>query len=97
MRKIVPADAEHDGLRVVEGSLTGIAPRQLTAVLARRLTEEPALVLNGPRTVGKSTLLHALADRLGSPAIDSDDPATRAAVHADPGRFVSGPGEDCHE
>jgi predicted AAA+ superfamily ATPase len=55
------------------------------------LTEEPALVLNGPRTVGKSTLLHALGDRLGRPVIDCDDPATRAAVRADPGRFVSGP------
>ena len=76
----------------MNGSLTGIVPRQLTAVLARRLTEEPALVLNGPRTVGKSTLLHALAHRLGRPVIDCDDPATRAAVRADPGRFVSGPG-----
>lgn len=56
------------------------------------MTEEPALVLNGPRTVGKSTLLHALADRLGRPVIDCDDPATRAAVRADPGRFVNGPG-----
>ncbi len=73
-------------------SLTGIAPRQLTAVLTRRLAEEPAIVLNGPRTVGKSTLLHALADRLARPVIDCDDPATRAAVRNDPGRFVSGPG-----
>ncbi|MFG1605682.1 ATP-binding protein [Actinoplanes sp. NPDC049265] len=76
----------------MDGSLTGIAPRQLAAVLTRRLSEEPALVLNGPRTVGKSTLLHALADRLGRPVVDCDDPATRAAVRADPGRFVSGPG-----
>ncbi|GLY97766.1 hypothetical protein Acsp02_50200 [Actinoplanes sp. NBRC 103695] len=75
----------------MDGSLTGIAPRQLTEVLARRLTEEPALVLNGPRTVGKSTLLHELAARLGRPVIDCDDPSTRAAVRADPGRFVSGP------
>lgn len=73
-------------------SLTGIAPRQLTAVLLRRLAEEPAIVLNGPRTVGKSTLLHALANGLGRPVIDCDDPATRAAVRNDPGRFVSGPG-----
>jgi len=92
VRKIFPADAEHGSLHIVEGSLTGIAPRHLTAVLARRLAEEPALVLNGPRTVGKSTLLHALGDRLGRPVIDCDDPATRAAVRADPGRFVSGPG-----
>ena len=76
----------------MEGSLTGTAPRQLTAVLTRRLAEEPAIVLHGPRTVGKSTLLHALGDRLERPVIDCDDPATRAAVRNDPGRFVTGPG-----
>ena len=32
-------------------------PRRITEVIARRLTEEPVLVLTGPRTVGKSTLL----------------------------------------
>lgn len=75
----------------MDGSLTGLAHRQLTAVLIRRLGEEPATVLNGPRTVGKSTLLHALADRVGRVVIDCDDPATRAAVRNDPGRFVAGP------
>ena len=92
MRNVCPADAEEHSLTAMEGSLTGIAPRQLTAVLARRLAEEPALVLNGPRTVGKSTLLHGLAKRLERPVVDCDDPAVRAAVRADPGRFVSGPG-----
>jgi uncharacterized protein len=46
------------------------------------------LTVNGPRTVGKSTLLGQLAGRLGRPVIDCDDPATRSAVRADPGRFV---------
>jgi uncharacterized protein len=92
MRNFCPADAEEASLATMDGSLTGIAPRQLMAVLDRRMREEPALVLNGPRTVGKSTLLHALAERLGRPVVDCDDPATRAAVRADPGRFVSGPG-----
>ena len=55
------------------------------AVLTGRLGEEPATVLNGPRTVGKSTLLHALADRVGAVVIDCDDPATRAAVRNNPG------------
>jgi hypothetical protein len=56
--------------------------------VAARFAEEPVLVLNGPRTVGKSTLLSQLAERLGRPVIDCDDPATRSAVRADPGRFV---------
>jgi uncharacterized protein len=68
-----------------------MAERQLVGVLGRRLDEEAAIVLNGPRTVGKSTLLHALAARFGRPVLDCDDPATRAAVRSDPGRFVSGP------
>src|SRR5262249_58161109 len=75
----------------VEGSLTGLAERRLTAVLADRLREEPTVVLNGPRTAGKSTLLGAFAQRLGKKVIDCDDPATRAAVRNDPGRFVTGP------
>jgi uncharacterized protein len=40
----------------------------------------------------KSTLLHGLAKRLERPVVDCDDPAVRAAVRTDPGRFVSGPG-----
>jgi uncharacterized protein len=68
--------------------LTGLAKRRLVDVAAARFAEEPVLVLNGPRTVGKSTLLGQLADRLGRTVIDCDDPATRTAVRADPGRFV---------
>src|ERR1700733_4939219 len=68
--------------------LTGLAKRRLVDVAAARFAEEPVLVLNGPRTVGKSTLLSQLAERLGRTVIDCDDPATRAAVRADPGRFV---------
>ncbi|GAA2583313.1 ATP-binding protein [Dactylosporangium fulvum] len=76
----------------MDGALTGIADRRLTQVLADRLSEEPTVVLNGPRTVGKSTLLNVLAQRLGTAVIDCDDPATRGAVRNDPGRFVAGPG-----
>ena len=68
--------------------LTGLAKRRLVDVATARCAEEPVLVLNGPRTVGKSTLLGELAERLGRAVIDCDDPATRSAVRADPGRFV---------
>jgi uncharacterized protein len=68
--------------------LTGLAKRRLVDVAAARFAEEPVLVLNGPRTVGKSTLLSQLAERLGQTVIDCDEPATRSAVRADPGRFV---------
>jgi predicted AAA+ superfamily ATPase len=68
--------------------LTGLAERRLADVAAARFAEEPVLVLNGPRTVGKSTLLSQLAEHLGRSVIDCDDPATRSAVRADPGRFI---------
>lgn len=68
--------------------LTGLAKRRLTGVVEARLAEEPVVVLNGPRTVGKSTLLSQLADRVGRPVIDCDDPAMRSAVRDDPGRFI---------
>lgn len=68
--------------------LTGLAKRRLGEVVEARLTEEPVVVLNGPRTVGKSTLLSQLARRLGRAVIDCDDLATRAAVRDDPARFV---------
>jgi len=74
----------------VRETLTGVAERRLTAVLAARLAEEPVVVLNGPRTVGKSTLLHQLGRRLGRPVVDCDDPAVRAAVRNDPSGFVAG-------
>jgi uncharacterized protein len=72
----------------MRGVLTGLARRRLGEVVEARLAEEPVIVLNGPRTVGKSTLLGQLAGHLGRAVIDCDDLATRAAVRADPARFV---------
>jgi hypothetical protein len=54
--------------------LTGLAKRRLVDIAAAHFAEEPVLVLNGPRTVGKSTLLSQLAERLGRTVIDCDDP-----------------------
>ncbi len=72
----------------MRGVLTGLAKRRLGQVVEARLAEKPVLVLNGPRTVGKSTLLSQLAGHLGRAVIDCDDLATRAAVRDDPARFV---------
>ncbi|MFD4433137.1 ATP-binding protein, partial [Nocardia sp. NPDC058497] len=49
-------------------------------------------VLNGPRTVGKSTLLTHVAESTARTVLDCDDPAVRAAVRSDPGRLVTGQG-----
>lgn len=67
-------------------------PRRLSGVVAQRLAEEPVVILTGPRTVGKSTLLAELARGGDRPVLDLDQPEARAAAGADPGFMVSGPG-----
>ena len=54
------------------------------------MQDESVVVLQGPRAVGKSTLLRALAAVGGREVIDLDDLATRDAVAADPALFVRG-------
>lgn len=48
--------------------------------MARLLTEESVIALHGPRSVGKSTVLRALADAHGVSVIDLDDVEVREAV-----------------
>ncbi|MGH2832593.1 MAG: ATP-binding protein [Solirubrobacteraceae bacterium] len=70
--------------------ISGIVTRRLLEVANKRLDDEPVLALQGPRTVGKSTLLAELASSRGTTVVDLDEPATRMAVLADPGGFVGG-------
>jgi predicted AAA+ superfamily ATPase len=70
----------------------GLLARRLTEVVRRRLTDEPVVILTGPRTVGKSTLLGALAKDYDQSVLDLDRPDIRNAVGSDPGFMVSGPG-----
>lgn len=60
--------------------LPDIVPRRALDIAAALLGEEPVLALQGPRTVGKSTLLGQLARYRGAEVIDLDDPALREAV-----------------
>ena len=46
------------------------------------------VLLEGPRTAGKSTALRELARRLGGEVLDLDDPATRDAVATDPATMI---------
>jgi predicted AAA+ superfamily ATPase len=70
--------------------LSEIVERRLGAVVERRMRDEPVVVLQGPRAVGKSTLLRELARTRGREVIDLDDLGTRDAVRADPALFVRG-------
>ena len=75
--------------------ISGIVTRRLLEVARERLEDEPVIALQGPRTVGKSTLLGKLASSRGVDVVDLDEPATRAAVLADPSAFVDGPSPVC--
>jgi hypothetical protein len=65
--------------------------RRAVAIAEARLARAPVVVLGGPRSVGKSTLLRSVAERLDRAVIDLDEPTTRRAVAADPSRFLDTP------
>ncbi len=69
--------------------------RRALEIVINRLADEPVVALQGPRTVGKSTLLHELAQHHVVQVIDLDAPAIRDAVEADPSTFVAGPPPVC--
>ncbi len=56
----------------------------------QRHAESPVLLLEGPRAVGKSTLLRQLAERVGGRILDLDDLDTRTAVARDPATMIDG-------
>ncbi len=61
-------------------------PRHLQSLLDTALGDTPALLVNGPRQCGKTTLVRQYADRMAYFSLD--DPALLAAVRADPLGFV---------
>jgi hypothetical protein len=63
--------------------------RRLEPVVRPRLNEEPVVVVQGARTVGKSTLVQVLATSAGRIVVDLDEPATRDAVEASPSAFAA--------
>jgi predicted AAA+ superfamily ATPase len=71
------------------GTLTGIAERRVSALLDDLLQVEPVIALHGPRSVGKSTVLSALAGARGVPVLDLDELGTRDAVVANPQTAVA--------
>lgn len=63
--------------------------RRLEPVVRTLLTEEPVVAVHGARTVGKSTMVHALASSAERSVVDLDDPETREAVDASPAAFAA--------
>ena len=55
------------------------------------MSEEPVIVLEGPRAVGKSTLLRHIQQMTGGTIVDLDDLPTRALAKEDPTLAISVP------
>lgn len=65
--------------------------RRVLRIALQRLADEPVLLLQGPRTAGKTYLLRELARHCGAQVLDLDDPGTLDAVRADAATLLSGP------
>lgn len=73
--------------------MTGVddlIPRRIEALLAQRSAEEPVIALHGPRSVGKSTVLHGYAADRGLDVIGLDNLAVREAVGRSPSAAIDG-------
>lgn len=71
------------------GAMSTVRPRRMTQTARERLAEAPVLLLEGPRSVGKSTVVRAIAEEHGAEVVDLDQPAVLDAVARDTERYVS--------
>ena len=96
LRIICPSDSGVGGtlLRVVL-PLRGHVQRRLSAVIERRLRDESVIALQGPRSVGKSTLLAELARKHRVGIVDLDDPEVQDAVRTNPASYLATPPPVC--
>ena len=63
---------------------SSLRARRVLEYATNIMTDAPVVLLEGPRTVGKSTLLHQIVESRHGELIDLDDVSTREAVSADP-------------
>jgi len=68
----------------------GMKSRRILDVALEHMLDDPVVILEGPRSVGKSTLLSEIARKRGGRVIDLDDPATLTAMLADPATQIAG-------
>ena len=75
--------------------LTPSIDRRILTIVEDRLRETPVVVLQGARSVGKSTVLAELARRHDVEITDLDDVVVRRRVQASPSDAVRGPSPVC--
>lgn len=66
----------------------GMRPRRLFDLALEFMEDDPVLLLEGPRSVGKSTLLRQIAEEVGGELVDLDAPEVRSVVESDPEVYV---------
>ena len=66
-----------------------IYPRRILEVIYRLVATQPVVILEGPRTVGKSTLLREIATTSSVGIVDLDEPDIKDQVEADPQGYVT--------
>ena len=65
--------------------------RHILGPLLRALSDNPVVLLNGPRQAGKTTLVRdLLSGRHPARYLTMDDPGVLAAAHSDPAGFIAG-------
>jgi predicted AAA+ superfamily ATPase len=64
--------------------------REILKNLILRMESDSVTLVEGPRSVGKSTLLTEIAEKNNVKVLNFDTPSVLAAVEKDPGFFVSG-------
>jgi predicted AAA+ superfamily ATPase len=62
--------------------------RRATKTAYGRTKEEPVILLEGPRSTGKSTVIRALAAEFKTKALDFDNPVIREDAARDPGFYT---------
>lgn len=67
---------------------SGLLPRNVTSLLDEMLAESPAVIIQGARQVGKSTLLQQTVKRYGGEVVSLDDANTRMAVSESPQEYL---------
>lgn len=75
--------------------LDSVVPRRVSGLLADLVQVEPVIALHGPRSVGKSTVLHGFAAQVGASVLDLDDVEVREAVVGNLSSTMSGPAPLC--
>ena len=75
--------------------LDSLVPRRVGEVLTGLVAVEPVIALHGPRSVGKSTVLHRFAADVGRSVLDLDDVEVREAVVGNLASVVGGAAPVC--